>query len=73
MYTSDHVVKYKSVIMEMDRPPACHFASVQDGKQEIYLEWANDTTTQMLERPLTNAKVKLDHVMVTCLLHNNDE
>ena len=28
-------------IMEMDRPPACHFASVQDGKQEIYLEWPN--------------------------------
>ena len=26
-------------IMEMDRPPACFFASVQDGKQEIYLEW----------------------------------
>ena len=26
-------------IMEMDRPPACYFASVQDGKQEIYLEW----------------------------------
>ena len=25
----------------MDRPPACHFASVQDGKQEIYLEWPN--------------------------------
>ena len=25
--------------MEMDRPPACYFASVQDGKQEIYLEW----------------------------------
>ena len=23
----------------MDSPPACHFASVQDGKQEIYLEW----------------------------------
>ena len=23
----------------MDRPSACHFASVQDGKQEIYLEW----------------------------------
>ena len=23
----------------MDRPPACYFASVQDGKQEIYLEW----------------------------------
>ena len=28
-------------IMEMDRPPACYFASVQDGKQEIYLEWPN--------------------------------
>ena len=27
--------------MEMDRPPACYFASVQDGKQEIYLEWPN--------------------------------
>ena len=25
----------------MDRPPACYFASVQDGKQEIYLEWPN--------------------------------
>ena len=25
--------------MEMDRPPVCYFASVQDGKQEIYLEW----------------------------------
>ena len=23
----------------MDCPPACYFASVQDGKQEIYLEW----------------------------------
>ena len=23
----------------MDLPPACYFASVQDGKQEIYLEW----------------------------------
>ena len=23
----------------MDRPPAYYFASVQDGKQEIYLEW----------------------------------
>ena len=28
-------------IMEMDHPPACYFASVQDGKQEIYLEWPN--------------------------------
>ena len=26
-------------IMEMVHPPACFFASVQDGKQEIYLEW----------------------------------
>ena len=25
--------------MEMDRPPACYLPSVQDGKQEIYLEW----------------------------------
>ena len=39
---------------------------------ETGLEWPNDTTTQMLERPLTNAKVKLDHVMATCLLHSND-
>ena len=29
--------------MEMDRPPACYFASVQDGKQEIYLEWPKQT------------------------------
>ena len=27
--------------MEMDRPPACEYASVQDGKQRIYLEWPN--------------------------------
>ena len=25
----------------MDCPPACYFALVQDGKQEIYLEWPN--------------------------------
>ena len=25
--------------MEMDRPPACKYAQVQDGKQRIYLEW----------------------------------
>ena len=27
--------------MEMDRPPACYFTWVEDGKQEIYLEWPN--------------------------------
>ena len=25
-------------IMEIGRPPACEYASVQDGKQRIYLE-----------------------------------
>ena len=33
----------------------------------------NDYTIQMLKRPLKNAKAKLDHVMVTCLLHSDDE
>ena len=27
--------------MEMDRPPACKCTWVEDGKQEIYLEWPN--------------------------------
>ena len=30
----------------------------------------NVTTMKMLERPHTKAKVKLDHVMATCLLHS---
>ena len=28
-------------IMEMDRPPTCKCTWVEDGKQEIYLEWPN--------------------------------
>ena len=29
--------------MEMYRPPACYFTQVEDGKQEIYLEWPKIT------------------------------
>ena len=38
----------------MDRPPACYFASVQDGKQEIYLEWPKpDAATKEKCKPVT--------------------
>ena len=50
-----------------------HMAVLRLGQNwSIYIVY-NDTTIQTLERPLTNAKVKLDHVIATCLLHSDDE
>ena len=33
--------------METDRPPACYFTWVEDGKQEIYLEWPKHVAMQI--------------------------
>ena len=46
-------------IMEMDCPPACYFVSVQDGKQEIYLEWPNVLNATGQQQKLFNQLKKV--------------